>query len=690
MALSSNRARNLSVGLLIAGVFFFIATLVLGTWSGFSAISFIGFYLLATGLVCFVLLIQFQLRTLAEQEKLDTSRLATDDKSSTIFAEQSKQPELFAVAQKRLVLLEKWFIPILAALIAAYQISIGVILLNGLRSTVPDEVITRQPLLCSVFLITIAFTAFLLSRYATGMSTETKFKPLRAAGSSLLGGAVLCFIVAICLALVQFQFPLPLKVVSYIIPVLMILLGVETALNVVLDIYRPRLKDQYSRSAFDSRLLGIISEPGEVLHTVAGAIDYQFGFKVSQTWFYQLLERAIIPLLLLSVLVLYLLSTMVVVNPAEQAIVERFGNPLTDTNEVRLYGPGILWKMPWPIDIAYIYPTEKVKEIYIGYEPKLDAKTGLPEPEKQLIWGKKHYEEEYDLIVASPASNVGPSEGVVPISLVKANIPVQYKIKNLYDFMYNHSEPEKLLEAICYGELAQYAASAKVEADTPEDFQTSILGAGRETAKQVLTERIQARANEEGLGVEIVFVGMQGIHPPVEVAEDYQRVIAAVQEQQAAVLNAQGFLNNILGNLAGSVEYAEQLYKLAVRLEQAQKTEPQAREQLAEQLDKAFINAGGNIFKTLAEAKSYAFEKATLSEADSKRFADQLKPYLAAKDIYRENLRLEVFEDDLLRKIRKYVVIADPNDSQVFIVDVKEKLTTDLYDITGLEAPEEQ
>jgi membrane protease subunit HflK len=687
MTLSSNRARNLSVALLMASTFFFVIMLILGKWSGFSAISFIGFYLLATAIICLVLLIQFHLRTLAEQEKLDTSRLAAE--TGAIFAEQEKQADLFAVAQKRLLILEKWFIPILATLIAAYQISLGIILLNGLRNTVPEGVVTRQPLLCAVFLIAIFLMAFLLSRYTTGMSTEPKFKPLRAAGSSMLGGAVLCFIAAICLALVQFKFPLPLKVLSYIVPVLMILLGVETALNVVLDIYRPRLKGQYSRAAFDSRLLGIISEPGEVLHTVAGAIDYQFGFKVSQTWFYRLLERAIIPLILLSAVVLYLLSTMVVVNSDEQAIVERFGNPLTDSNQVRLYGPGIVWKMPWPIDIAYKYPTEKIREIHIGYQPKLNPKTKLPEPEKQLIWGQKHYEQEQDLIVASPQSGVEPSAGVVPVSLVKANIPVQYKIKNLYDFMYNHSEPEKLLEAICYGELAKYAASAKVEVDTPQDLQTSILGAGREKAKQVLTERIQARADSEGLGIEVVFVGLQGIHPPVEVAADYQKVIAAVQQKQAAVLNAETVLNRTLGNLAGSVDYADQLYRLALKLEQSGQSDAE-KQRFAEQLDKSFTGAGGDIFKTLAEEKSYAFEKVALSQADSKRFADQMKPYLAAKDIYRKNLRLEVLEEDTFKKIRKYVTIADPNDTQVFIVDVKEKLTPSLYDVTGLEAPEGQ
>jgi hypothetical protein len=60
------------------------------------------------------------------------------------------------------------------------------------------------------------------------------------------------------------------------------------------------------------------------------------------------------------------------------------------------------------------------------------------------------------------------------------------------------------------------------------------------------------------------------------------------------------------------------------------------------------------------------------------------RPYKAAKDFYKRQLRLAVFEN-VLDDIRKFVVVADTNDMQVFIVDVEEKLTPDLYDITGLE-----
>ncbi len=122
----------------------------------------------------------------------------------------------------------------------------------------------------------------------------------------------------------------------------------------MLDIYRPRLKDQYSRAAFDSRLLGVINEPGGIFRTAATAIDYQFGFKVSQTWFYKLLEKAIVPLILFAGAAVYLLSCIVVVAPNEEAIIEHFGNPRDQAGKVRLIGPGLTFKRPWPVDIAQI------------------------------------------------------------------------------------------------------------------------------------------------------------------------------------------------------------------------------------------------------------------------------------------------------------------------------------------------
>ena len=69
---------------------------------------------------------------------------------------------------------------------------------------------------------------------------------------------------------------------------------------------------------------------------------------------------------------LYLASCLVVVGPSEEGIVERFGRPTTADGQVRHIGPGLHLKLPWPMDIAYMHPTQQVMELHIGYEPKID------------------------------------------------------------------------------------------------------------------------------------------------------------------------------------------------------------------------------------------------------------------------------------------------------------------------------
>ncbi len=682
MTTSSKRAEYVALASLILSVLFFGIAFFVGRWSGFAQLSAVSWLILSAALIWLVLVIQFHQRTLAEQEKLDISQLAKDERASTIFQAKGERATMFAIAQRRLEILEKWFIPIFSAAIAAYQIAVGLHLLNAIMTAAEQE--TQQPLVCAICMTAIAFISFLISRYATGMSAQPQWKPLRAGGSILLAIAILCFILAISLALAQFKILTAVSVIGFVVPILLLVLGVETALNIVLDIYRPRLKDQYSRSAFDSRLLGIINEPGGIFRTVASTIDYQFGFKVSQTWFYKLLEKAIAPLVLFAAVTLYLLSCIVVVAPNEQAIIEHFGNPMKDADSVRIVGPGLAFKRPWPIDIAYKYPTKKIMQLSIGFVPKLDPKTGEPQPQP-LLWGEAHYEQEHLLLVASEQTGEKLSAGAVPVSLLIAAVPVQYRIKDLYSFIYNHGEPEKLLESICYRELTRFAASAKVEVDDSTDMDKSLLGAGRAEAKRILTENIQAAADNAGLGVEIVFLGLQGIHPPPEVAPDYQKVVGAVQKKQAAILDAQAQHNRELSTLAGSVTDADNLYALAAEYQAAkEQNDAEKIRTLGENLDQAFTHSKGDIFKTLRQAQSYAFEKATLAQATGRRFDDQLKAYNAAKEIYKRQQRLAVFEE-ALENIRKYVVVGDPNDYQIFEIDLQEKLTPSLYDLTGYE-----
>ena len=240
-----------------------------------------------------------------------------------------------------------------------------------------------------------------------------------------------------------------------------------------------------------------------------------------------------------------------------------------------------------------------------------------------------------------------------------------------------------MLEAICYRELTRYAVSAKIEFnDIGSDVDSeSLLGTGRLAAAEELKRRIQKGADEAELGVEIVLLGLQGVHPPAEVAKEYEQVVASVQEKQATVLNAQAQKNKILTELGGSIADVDALYNLAVEYEYSKGLDDTAKTQaLSEQFQASLSGVKGKIFKTLRDAQGDAFERIHLAKGEGLRFGGQLQGYRASPEIFMKLQRLMMLEE-ALEKIRKFVVVAEENDAQVYIVDLQEKLATSLYDL---------
>lgn len=667
MKLTSKRAELTALVSGVISLLFFVICFVLGFYSSSFVVSAIKWHFISCLIVSIVLWFQFHLRTLAEQEKLELSQLDLDQEE-TIFAEQGSRKSLFAVGQKRLELFEKWFLPIFSTFIGVFSVSIGVWLLFRAPSLAAEPI--KQAQITAIFMFLIAFVVFLLSRYATGMSAQMEWKPLRALGSWLLAAAVLTFAAAVCLGLAQLKIVLPLTVVGWAAVIFMAVLGAETLINIVFDFYRPRISGQYHRSSFDSRLMGILNEPGGVFHSIAHTIDYQFGFKVSQTWFYKLVEKAIIPLVLFSILTLWLMSSFCVIEPGEMAIIERFGKPINPDSPLT---SGYYWKYPYPIDIVYRENVEKIDAAYIGFVPKGFA---TKEP---LLWGQPHYKEEDNLIVGS-SSRTGSDQGTSAFSIVVTAVPVHYRIKNIKDFLYNNSDTRQIFASMAYRELTRFAASARIETDV--DSQSSLLGAGRGRAAAILKQNIQGQADDMGLGVEVVFVGLEGVHPPKEVAQDYQAVVGAIQSKQAEILGAMAQRNDILASLGGEIEQVVQLYKIARAYQKAKAENAGNVAELEKQFDEAMVKAEGTIFQKLRSSQSKAYEKAIRAKADGERFSSQLLAYQSAPNIYLRQLRLNMLEE-ALKNIRKYVVIADVNDYQVLIFDLQDKIVQSLYDIEG-------
>jgi len=113
---------------------------------------------------------------------------------------------------------------------------------------------------------------------------------------------------------------------------------------------------------------------------------------------------------------------------------------------------------------------------------------------------------------------------------LSVSIPVQFQISDVRKWAYKHMEPAKLLEDIGTREVVRYLVGVDL---------LEIMSTGRFKAAEELRKRIQERADEEDLGVKIVFLGLQDIHPPVSVAGAYEEVIGAIQKRQAERLKAQ-------------------------------------------------------------------------------------------------------------------------------------------------------
>ena len=335
---SSKKTEFVAIVGLLLHFFFACLLFLLSYWSRSVVVLIEAWHFLAGFFLWFLVLLHAQQKRLALEESLFEQQAKESQK--TIF--QEDETDTFS-AKNRLQFFEKWIVPTATLLLGLGLIALSIWTMS--RALAHTRPIVHGSL-CAAFLGGCAFFSLLVSKYALGMSKEKDWRILRAGGSYLLMNASATFACAIVLALVEMEIISLERYLAYALSVLLGLIGLEMLLNLLLDFYRPRIPGQEIHPPYDSRFLEICTGSKGLLKTAAQTLDYQFGFKVSETWFYRFLEKAIVPLVLFQLLTLYLANCLVVVQPSEQAILERFGKRVEHT----VLEPGIHWKWPWPIE----------------------------------------------------------------------------------------------------------------------------------------------------------------------------------------------------------------------------------------------------------------------------------------------------------------------------------------------------
>ena len=305
--------------------------------------------------------------------------------------------------------------------------------------------------------------AFLFSRWCLGLAGPAPWRLLRAAGSYLFANVLAIAAVAGAMLAIHQGYGQVDRIVAAVIPLIQIVLAVELLLNLLLDFYRPRVAGQEERPAFDSRLFNFIAEPGRIGHSIAEALNYQFGFEVSRTWFYQLLSRAFVPLLVVGGAVMLGMTSVVVVEQGQQVVVLHWGRTSPSCKPLEA---GMHLKWPWPIDSIQRFDVSAIHEIMLGTGRERSEQerqnaivpTGTFAGRELYLWTAEHGKrEEKDFLVAIPPDVYRAAGGDQrpPVSIIKLVVLVHYVITDIYKYGFQVAEADKLLEDEAYRQMVR-------------------------------------------------------------------------------------------------------------------------------------------------------------------------------------------------------------------------------------------
>jgi len=236
----------------------------------------------------------------------------------------------------------------------------------------------------------------------------------------------------------------------------------------------------------------------------------------------------------IAVVLAWLLSGIYTVGPESQGVVLRFGRHVATT------GPGIHYRLPWPIDAVRVVPVSEIQRVEIGFRTVATS----PRPVYQSV------PEESTMLTGDE-------------NIIIAETIVQYRIKDAADYLFNVRDPEGAVRRATQAALRQVVGSHAVD---------DVLTTGKAQIQDEVRQTVQEILDLYEAGILIVAVQLQDVHPPDPVIGAFQDVASAREDQARIVNQAEAYANEVIpkarGEAAAIIQQAE-AYK-ASRIARAQ------------------------------------------------------------------------------------------------------------------------
>jgi regulator of protease activity HflC (stomatin/prohibitin superfamily) len=292
-----------------------------------------------------------------------------------------------------------------------------------------------------------------------------------------------------------------LIILPWVYCVALIYLIIALALNILFGALKKNILGD-----FNYTLIPKISKTKEKKDGIFDSEDVRQNFSLKSLYTIRYAVKIMPGLILGLGFVLFLSTTVFVVQPHQQALVYRLG---TLSGPSPVVGEGLHLKLPWPIDKADIYDVRRVNSMQIGYESPYSA---------HYLWTRAHEGGENTLLTGNGNE------------MVAVNIKITYIISDLYSYVKSGTRPESVLNA------AAYEALMLRTVDTTLD---EFLSVDRSSLSASVADELSEFCALNGLGLSIQQVIIESIHPPVDIADVYQRVVTAIIIKNTMITRAE-------------------------------------------------------------------------------------------------------------------------------------------------------
>ncbi len=213
-------------------------------------------------------------------------------------------------------------------------------------------------------------------------------------------------------------------------------------------------------------------------------------------------------LVIILIVVVWLASGFYIVDASQRSVVLTFGKYSQTT------GPGLRWRMPYPIQSNEIVNLTTVRTFDVGYRNNVKTK------------------------VLRESLMLTDDENIVDIQFA-----VQWILKDPEDYLFNVRRPD---EAVL---LVSEAAFREVVGKSSMDF---VLYEGREQIAANAQKLIQEILDRYQTGVQISVVTMQNAQPPEQVQAAFDDAVKAKQDLERQKNEGQAYYNDVVPKARGT------------------------------------------------------------------------------------------------------------------------------------------